>query len=100
MTLCLSKIAFNINAVMEQTIMIINPHYSPEMVVDGLESGQLQTTVSHQGLDTIGTTITETETGVIVARIREQSVTGQHEIYDFNISDPDFDQNEIDLDDE
>lgn len=93
--MALVDIAFNVNATIVQKVEIIHPTATPEEIASGLESGQLQTTISHQGLDTIGTTITEVESGIIIARIKEQHVEGPHEFYSFNHREVEDDETEL-----
>lgn len=81
----LAEIGFNLNATITQKINILRDDITPEQIASALESGAMQTTIAHDGIETIGTTITETETGRIVARIIEQRVCGEHEIHTFTV---------------
>jgi ABC-type molybdate transport system substrate-binding protein len=50
------EIAFSVEGSVKQTIEIINPAYTPEMIVSGLASGKLATTIQEGGsVDVVAT---------------------------------------------
>ena len=82
---------FNLNGIIRQEVTIVAKDLTPEQLADGLERGIFQTSIAHDGVETVSTTITETNTGMIVARINKQTVIGEadHDYYiqGFNVED-------------
>lgn len=67
---------FNVSGMMRQKIMITRKGWTPEMVVEGLNDGRLETTLGHDGVETASETITDLE-GNIIGRIQlQRSVEG------------------------
>lgn len=84
---------FQFTGFIRQRLRIIESGWSEEGVIAGLESGRLATTISHDGVETHGQTVTDSETGVIIARIEAQrAIADSHEFSNFN------DSTDIDLD--
>lgn len=62
---------FHMSGMIRQKVIIIAAEYSEEMVIDGLNSGELETTIGHDGVETGAETITDCN-GRPIARIEMQ----------------------------
>jgi hypothetical protein len=82
---------FNVSGKMRQKILITKAGWTPDMVVDGLNAGTLETTVSHDGVTTAGLTITDLE-GAIIGRIQQQRAVEGMALFGYD------DSTDIDLD--
>lgn len=91
---------FHISGMVRQKIIITAKGWTEEMVIDGLNSGQLETTIGHDGIETGSETITDCE-GLIIARISKQRAVEGMVFHNFNDStDMDLDLLGSDLEDD
>lgn len=82
---------FQISGIIRQKVLITAKGWTEEMVVDGLNSGILETTIGHDGIATGSETITDCE-GLIIGRIELQRSVEGMEFHNFG------DSTDIDLD--